>query len=84
MSTAKEPVTIWGSMFPSYLNKLASLQNKAVKLVAGHKYRDHETPFFSQLNVLKLLDLVKHETIKIVHCHLHSHLPPLLSPLFIK
>ena len=37
------------------------------KLVADGKYRDHVTLFYSQLNVLKLLDLVKHETAKIVH-----------------
>ena len=73
-------LAIWGSTFPSNLNKLASLRNKAVKLVTGGKYQDHGTPFYSQLNVLKLLDLVKHETAKIVHCHLH----PLLLPLFIK
>ena len=66
------------------MNRLASLQNKAIKLVAGGKYRDHVAPFYSQLNVLKLSDLVKHETAKIVHRHLHSHLPSLQSPLFKK
>ena len=76
-------LAIWGSTFPSYLNKLASLQNKAAKIVAGSKYRDHVTSFYSQLNVLKLSDLFKHETAKIVHRHLHFHLSPLLSPRFI-
>ena len=60
------------------------MQNKAVKLVAGGKYQDHVTLFYSQLNALILSDLVKHETAQTVHFHLHSHLPPLLSPLFIK
>ena len=73
-----------GFHISSYLNKLALLQNKAFKLVAGGKYQDHVTPFYSQLNTLKLSNLVKNKTAKIVHCHLHSHFPPLLSPLFIK
>ena len=68
-------VAICGSTFPSYLNKLASLHNKAVKLVAGGKYQDHVTPFYSQLNVLKLSNLVKHKIAKIVHHHLHFHFP---------
>ena len=77
-------LAIWGSTFPSYLNKLASLQNKAVKLVAGGKYRDHVTSFSFQINVIKLSDLVNRETSKIYHRNLHSHLPSLLSPLFKK
>ena len=77
-------LAIWGSTFFSYLNKLALLQNKAVKLDTGGKYRDHVTLFCSQLNVIKLSDLVMHKTPKIFLRHLHSHLTPLLSPLFIK
>ena len=67
-------LAIWGSTFPSYMNKLASLQIKAVKLVAGGIYRDHVTPFYCQLNILKLSDSVKHETAKIVHCHPGAYL----------
>ena len=77
-------LAVWGSTFFANLNKLASLQNKAVKLVAGGKYQDHMTLFYSQFSILKLSDLVKHETPKIVHSHLHFHLPALLLPLFIK
>ena len=58
--------------------------NKAVKLVAGGKYLGDVTLFYSQFNVLKLSDLVKHETAKIDYLRLYSHLPPMLSPLFIK
>ena len=77
-------VAIWGSTFPSYQNKLASLQCKAVKLVAGGKYQNHVTPFYSQLNVLKLSNLVKYETARFVHSHFYSHLSPLLLSLFVK
>ena len=38
------------------MNKLASLQNRAIKFVTGGKYRDCVTPFYSQLNVLQMSD----------------------------
>ena len=41
-------LAIWGFTVSSHLNKLTSLQDKAVKLVAGGKYRDHVTPFYFQ------------------------------------
>ena len=77
-------LNICGSTYPSDLTKLASLQNRAIKLVAGGKYRDYANPFYSQLKVLELSDLVKHETAKIVRCKFHFHLHPQLPPLFIK
>jgi len=52
-----------------YTNKLSVLQNKAVKLIAGRRYRDHVTPYYSKLKILKLKDLTTHKITKIVHSH---------------
>ena len=52
---------IWGSTFKTYLKKLTTLQNKAVKIVGGGKYFDHATPYYSKLRILKLVDLLKLE-----------------------
>ena len=49
---------VWSSTFTSYVNKLSTLQNKAVKIVVGAKWRDRATPYFSKFNVLKLPDLL--------------------------
>ena len=38
-------ITIWGSTFKSYLKKLNTLQNKAVKILAGESWRERATPF---------------------------------------
>ena len=37
---------IWGSTFPSYINKLKSLQNKAVKTIGGGSSLESPTKFF--------------------------------------
>ena len=57
----------WGSTFPSYIEKLNILQNKAVKLIGGGNYLDRATPYHSKLNILKLPDLYKLEIAKFVH-----------------
>ena len=37
---------IWGSTYPSYLKKLAVLQNRVILLVGGSKRYQRVTPFF--------------------------------------
>ena len=49
-------LVVWGSTFPSYLKKLNSIQDKAVKLIGGGNYLDRATPYYSKLNILKLPD----------------------------
>jgi len=45
----------------TYLKKLSILQNKAVKIVEVGKYFDRATPFYSNLKILKLEDLMMFE-----------------------
>ena len=60
-------LTIWGSTFPSYLKKLKSLQNKAVKFVEGGSLLEKPIKFYNIFSVLKLDNLYKLEVAKIVH-----------------
>ena len=48
----------WSSTFKSYLKKLSTLQNKAVKIVGGGKYYVRATQFYAKLRILKLVDMV--------------------------
>ena len=68
----------------SYLAKHCTLQNKVVRDIGGGSYRKHSTPFYSNLKILRLPDLLKLETAKFVFRHLQNNLPPLISNLFIK
>ena len=76
----------WGSTFPTYMSKLESLQNKAVKIIGGGTTRESPTPFYGQLKILKLTDLYKFEIAKLVHDFLHDKLPSssVFSHLFQK
>ena len=57
----------WDFTFPTYLHKLAFIQNKAVKLIGGGHFLESSTHFYAKLKILKLLDLHKCETTKLVH-----------------
>ena len=46
-------VTVWGNTFDKHLKRLATLQNKAVKLISGAQWRDHVTPSYLKLQILK-------------------------------
>ena len=74
----------WVTTYTSYLAKLCTLQNKVVRHIGGGSYREHSTPYYSNLKILKLPDLLKLETAKLVFRHLQNTLPPLISNLFIK
>ena len=74
----------WDSTFPSYIEKLNILQNKAVKLIGGVNYLDRATPYYSKLNVLKLPDLHKLEIAKFVHRFMNNTFPQSFSNFFTK
>ena len=40
---------VWGSIYPFYLKKLITLQNKAEKLIGDGLYNDKASLFYSQL-----------------------------------
>ena len=60
-------LTVWSGISKRSLDKLNTLQNKAVKIVAGAKYFDHVTPHYSNLKILKLPDLYKYEITKTMY-----------------
>ena len=74
-------LSIWGYTHKSYLSKLQTLQNKAVKIIDSGKYMDHATPFYSKLKILKIPELYKYEVAKLVFHYYHQRLLPLLSNL---
>ena len=55
----------WGLTFKTHLNKLITLQNKAVKIIGGGNYYDKNHSLL--LKILKLPDLIKLEMALFVH-----------------
>ena len=75
----------WGFTYPTYLHKLASIQNKAVKVIGGGNFSECNTILCKTENTgLILLDLYKFETVKLVHDHVNSKLPFSISDHFKK
>ena len=60
-------LVVWGSTFPTYLNRLAALQNKAIRVIGGCNYNDRVTPLYLKFEVLKLAELYKLEVAKLVY-----------------
>ena len=42
---------IWGSTSKSYLKRLNTLRNKAVKILTGRSWRERVTPFYAKLKI---------------------------------
>ena len=61
---------ICGSTFSTYLKKLITLQNKAVKFLCAAKFCDSSSPYYKRLKILKLTDLYKLEVGKFIHANL--------------
>ena len=57
-------ISIWGSTYPSYLQNLQKLQNKALKAICNAPYRSPAKPLYTQLNILQIQDVYKHEIAK--------------------
>ena len=77
-------LVVWGSTFPTYLLKLASIQNKPVKLIDEGHVLESSIQFYAKLKILKLLDLYKFKTAKLVHDYMNRKLPPSFSGYFNK
>ena len=73
---------LWGCSFPSYLSKLQSLQNKAVRIISNSKLKAPFAPQFKKLAVLKVINLYNLELGKIMHQHSTQILPSCFNTLF--
>ena len=50
-------ILFWGSTSKTYLSKIKKLQNKAIKVIGGTKWRERATPFYKKLKILKIPDV---------------------------
>jgi hypothetical protein len=50
-------ITLWGTTHKTYVQRIFTLQKKAVRIIAGAKYNEHTDPLFKRLKILKLNDI---------------------------
>ena len=68
-------ILAWGNTYPSYLLKLKTLQNKAMRIVTCSGWNDSAFPLFKKINVLPIPLLFQYETAKLVRRHSSENLP---------
>ena len=51
------------------------LQNKAIKVIGGGKWRDRATPFYKKLKILKIVDVYELETAIFMYKYSANKLP---------
>ena len=50
---------VWGNTYKSSIECMYLLQKKVVRIVCGGGYREYTNELFSELRILKLIDMVK-------------------------
>ena len=68
-------IIIWGATYPTYLQKLKPLQNRAIRAVVGAYFRVSVVPYYSQLKILQIDCFFKFEVTKFVYGFLNNKPP---------
>ena len=61
---------LWGNNYEALLSQLVRLQNKVVRIINNVPLRDHITPHYVNLGLIKLPDIVKLYTCQLFYDHL--------------
>ena len=61
-------IPVWGSTSQTYLDKLISYQNEAVKIITKAIWNDSLSYLLSDVSVLKLAKIYQLKVAKIMHC----------------
>ena len=77
-------IFIWDSTYKAHLNTLQLLQNKAMLVITKRRLSDRITPIYRRLQVLKINDLYKLETAKLMHQFWNKSLPVLFEKYFTR
>ena len=75
-------IPLWGGTYNVHMKKLITMQKRIIRVISGAKYNDHTGPLFKQIHILKLDDIFKMETLKIVYNYINNDLPTPFCKLF--
>ena len=76
-------ILIWGSTYSTYLSKLKTLQNKAMRSISGSHYcEDPLVCYIRNSEVLKIQDWYRYETAKCVYSCINNQVPSLFNNYF--
>ena len=73
---------IWAQNANNNVKRILRLQNKALRIINFANYRDHASPLFNNLNVLKITDHVELQNMLLVYDSLNNRLPLVLNNVY--
>ena len=68
-------IVLWGATPNAQLSRLKTIQNKIIKIIGGGEWRERATPYYLQLDILKLDDVYKLEVGKLMFHNNKNNLP---------
>ena len=76
--------TVWSFTLQNNMKKIIVLQKKCMRLLTFCDNREHTSPIFKSLKVLKLQDIIKFSILKIICFYFSDQLPLQVKNVFIK
>ena len=61
---------MWGNNYEVLLSQLVKLQNKAIRIINNVPIRDHVTPHYVSLGLIKLPDIIKLSTCQLLYSYI--------------
>ena len=77
-------ILAWGNTYNSIVNPLFTQQKKVSCIITFFDYREHTSPLFANLNILKVCDLVYFHNAIFMHDYHSGNLPSSFNSFFIK
>ena len=77
-------IIIWGSTYPTFLNKLQTIQIKTIRAISDSGWRVHVTPLYYEHKILKVNDIHKIESAKFMRKYVNKKLPDYFLNCFNK
>lgn len=74
---------VWGNTYTTTLKPIVILQKKAVRIITFSKRDAHSSPLFSQLGLIKFMDLVSIQTALFMFQYHHTLLPKAFDNFFL-
>ena len=59
MSYLQYGIVVWGLTFASYIDCIAKVQKKAVRIISHQSYLSHSLPIFKELRLLRVSDIIQ-------------------------
>ena len=65
--------TIWCYTSQKNIMKIFILQKRCMRLITFFEFQEHTTPIFKNFKILKLQDIIKFNTLKLIYLYYHYH-----------